>query len=275
MAPAPTAPISFMPIGVARTPFADRVSAPRQPAAALGIEGRIELYPGRDFEHALCDLEGWDRLWVIFCFHLNPGFRPKVLPPRSAGKRRGVFSTRSPHRPNPIGISVVRLERVEGLTVHVRDVDLIDGTPVLDLKPYVPYADAFPDARTGWLMESAPRDGEAAPEDPIPAYAIRFDPPAEAQVAWLAEQGVALGDQVAAILALGPQPHPYRRIKKEGDGFVLAVKDWRARFRVEGRTVTVEQIRSGYRPAELATSEDPAVVLQRRFVAQFAGDLPR
>lgn len=272
MAPPPLTPLTFTPIGVIRTPFIERSEAPRQATAAEGVAGTIELAPGRDFEHALCDLEGWDRLWVIFCFHLNPGFRPKVLPPRSEGKRRGLFSTRSPHRPNPIGISVVRLERVEGLTLHVLDVDMIDGSPVLDLKPYVPYADAFPGARTGWLEPLAPTAGEgevALARDPVPAYEIAWSPRAAAQIAWLAEQGVALGEKVSAVLRLGPQPHPYRRIKREGAGFKLAVKDWRARFVVEGRTVTIEAIESGYRPSELHSSQDPAVVLQRSFVERF------
>ena len=169
------APITLTPIGVVRTPFADRVSAPRQPCAAGGARGTIELLPGRDFEHALSDLEGWDRIWVVFAFHLNPpgAWRPKVLPPRSAGKRRGVFSTRSPHRPNPIGLSVVRLDGVAGLSLHVRDVDMIDGTPVLDLKPYVPYADAFPDARTGWLEPLAPGDAGGGPSRATPSPASR------------------------------------------------------------------------------------------------------
>src|SRR6202042_3087805 len=108
-------------------------------------EGTIVLEAGRDFEHALSDFAEWDYLWVLYWFHLNDGWRPKVLPPRSK-VRRGVFSTRSPHRPSPIGMSVVKLVRVEGLTVHVRGVDMIDGTPVLDIKPYVPSADAIPDA---------------------------------------------------------------------------------------------------------------------------------
>ena len=268
------AAVGFTPIGVVRTPFPDRVSAPRQPYAAAGVKGTIELFPGRDFEHALSDLEGWDRLWVIFCFHLNaPGvWRPKVLPPRSAGKRRGVFATRSPHRPNPIGLSVVRLESVEGLVLHVRDLDIIDGSPVLDLKPYVPYADAFPDARTGWLEPLAATPGEAAPRrDPEPGFTVIWSTAAAAQAAWLREHhGVDLAEPVNRVLGLGPQPHPYRRIKREGDGFRLAVKDWRVRFRVDGRTVTVDAIASGYRAAELATSSAPEVALQRAFVARFA-----
>jgi tRNA (adenine37-N6)-methyltransferase len=269
------APISLTPIGVVRTPFADRVSAPRQPHASRGARGTIELSPGRDFEHALEDLEGWDRLWVVFAFHLNPpgAWRPKVLPPRSAGKRRGVFSTRSPHRPNPIGLSVVRLEGVRGLSIDVSDVDMIDGTPVLDLKPYVPWADAFPDARTGWLEPLAGEDAAVpTPRDPEPGFDVRWAPLAAEQSAWLRDaHGVDLREPVDRVLSLGPQPHPYRRIKREGDGFRLAVKDWRVRFHVEGRVVTVDSIHSGYRPAELAAPSAPEVVIQRAFVERFVG----
>ena len=270
--------VTFAPIGVVRTPFPDRVSAPRQPYAAGEARGTIELFPGRGFEHALEDLEGWDRLWVIFCFHLNAGtaFRPKVLPPRSAGRRRGVFSTRSPHRPNPIGLSVVRLDEVRGLTLHVRDVDMIDGTPVLDLKPYVPYADAFPTARTGWLEPLAPDPSAPDPSapatavDPEPGFTVTWGPRAAEQAAWLqAAHGVDLVEPVNRVLTLGPQPHPYRRIKAEGDGFRLAVKDWRVRFRVTGREVTVDAIASGYRPAQLAAPATPEEVVQRAFVERF------
>jgi tRNA-Thr(GGU) m(6)t(6)A37 methyltransferase TsaA len=271
------APITLTPIGLVRTPFVDRVSAPRQPYAARGARGTIELSPGHDYEHALSDLEGWDRLWVVFAFHLNPPgvWRPKVLPPRSAGKRRGVFSTRSPHRPNPIGLSVVRLEEVRGLSIHVSDVDMIDGTPVLDLKPYVPWADAFPGARTGWLEPLAGGDVEIAapvPRDPEPGFEVRWAPLAAEQAAWLlGAHAVDLREPVERVLTLGPQPHPYRRIKREGEGFRLAVKDWRVRFHVEGRVVTVEAIHSGYRPAELAAPAGPEVAIQRAFVERFAG----
>jgi tRNA (adenine37-N6)-methyltransferase len=269
-----SAEVAFTPIGIVRSPFADRVSTPRQPYASREAQGTIELFAGHDFEHALADLEGWDRLWVIFCFHLNaPGvWRPKVLPPRSSGKRRGVFSTRSPHRPNPIGLSVVRLDEVRGLTLHVRDVDMIDGTPVLDLKPYVPYADAFPGARTGWLEPLAPVDPSApiGPVDPEPGFHVTWSPLATEQAAWLLhEHGVDLVAPVDRVLELGPQPHPYRRIKADGAGFRLAVKDWRVRFRVEGREVTIEAIVSGYRAAQLAAAATPEAAVQRAFVERF------
>src|SRR5882724_5480274 len=131
--------LTLDPIGFLRSPLATKVQAARQPRAAAGAPARIELLPGYNFEHALEDLAHWELIWVIFWFHLNTGWRPKVLPPRSTTGRKGVFATRSPHRPNPIGMSVVRLEKVDGLILHIRDADMLDGTPVLDLKPYVAY----------------------------------------------------------------------------------------------------------------------------------------
>jgi tRNA-Thr(GGU) m(6)t(6)A37 methyltransferase TsaA len=253
----------FTPVGVIKTPFLDRVSAPRQPRAAGGARGTVELFAGHGFEHALSDLEGFDRIWIIFWFHLNEGaWRPKVLPPRSANKRRGVFATRSPHRPNPIGLSAVTLECIDGLVLHVRDVDMISGTPVLDIKPYVPYADSHPDARTGWLAA-----------DPLPEFEVVWSKRAREEVEWLhAHFAIDLTPPVERVLALGPQPHPYRRIRRDSDAMLLAVKDWRIRFAVEGRMLRVLGIRTGYRPRDLALSEDPAVVPHRAFCAQFGAD---
>ncbi|HZF53512.1 MAG TPA: tRNA (N6-threonylcarbamoyladenosine(37)-N6)-methyltransferase TrmO [Polyangiaceae bacterium] len=285
MPPSPPSPpslppsLTVTPIGVARTPFPDRVSAPRQPFAARDVTGTIELIPGHGFEHALEDLEGFDRIWILFWFHLNQGWRPKVLPPRSAGKRRGVFSTRSPHRPNPLGLSAVRLDRIDGLTLHVRDLDLIDGTPVLDIKPYIPYADAHPSARTGWLKPLAPAadpsGAVAPPADPEPGFQIEWSPAAAEQAQWLrATHAIDLLTPVERTLALGPQPHPYRRIRALEDGMLLAVKDWRVRFHVEGRRITVDAITTGYRPRQLAAPESPAVEVHQRYVARFGGAAP-
>lgn len=249
--------LTLEPIGILRCGNAERVDAPRQPAAATEIQGIIELFPGRNFEHALEDLPEWERIWVIFWFDRNPGWRPKVLPPRSTSGRKGVFSTRSPHRPNPLGLSALRLLGVEGLHVRVGGVDLLDGTPVLDIKPYVPYTDAFPDARSGWL---------AAPEDPRPAYRIRFTPEAEARLAWIAERSpLPLRERIVATLSLGPQPHPYRRIRREADGMRLAVQDWRIRFTVDGHDVTVTDVRTGYRRSQLEGGRDSAPELHREF----------
>jgi tRNA-Thr(GGU) m(6)t(6)A37 methyltransferase TsaA len=139
--------LTLQPIGVVHSAIRSKAEAARQPAAAMEATARIELHPGRNFEHALEDLEGWERIWVLFWFHLNDSWRPKVLPPRSASGRKGVFATRSPYRPNPLGLSAVRLDRIEGLTLFIRDVDLVDGTPVLDIKPYIPAFERKDDVR--------------------------------------------------------------------------------------------------------------------------------
>jgi len=255
--------LTVTPIGVIRTPYVDRMSAPRQAAAAAGVRGVIELCPGRDLEHAVSDLEGWDYIWVIFWFHQNSGWRPKVLPPRSAGKRRGVLSTRSPHRPNPIGLSVVKLDAVRGLTLDVTNVDMLDGTPVLDIKPYVPYADAYPDARTGWL------EPLVGAKDPEPGFEVAWSDRAREQSEWLGPDRAELVARIESTLALGPQPHPYRRIKPDGEGMLLAVKDWRVRFRVDGRRVVVDAIATGYRERQLEFPGDPSLDVHRAFVARF------
>ena len=253
-------PIAFDPIGVVRSPFAARADAPRQASVAPDAMGRIELFPGRGYEDALDGLAAWEYAWVLFVFHKNVeegrGWRPKVLPPRSEQKR-GVFSTRSPHRPNPIGLSAVQIVRVEGLVVHVRRLDILDGSPVLDLKPYVAYADALPDARAGWLET----------RDPIAAWEVAYSDAAREEVAWLGLNGVDLGTPIEAALALGPQPHAYRRIRAVGAGMQLALKDWRVDFGVDGRRIVVTSIRTGYRSVELASPSTPEV--HRAFAARF------
>jgi len=260
--------LTLEPIGVLHCAQQTKVEAPRQPAAAEGLTGVIELYPKHHYEHALEDLAGWERIWVIYWFHLNSGWRPKVLPPRSEDGRKGVFATRSPHRPNPLGLSVLRLDRVEGLNVHVRDVDLLDGTPVFDIKPYVPYTDAFGDSRSGWLAA-----------DPVPAHAVRFSSQAEAQLAWIAARSpLPLRERIASTLALGPQPHPYRRIKRLRDGSLrLAVQDWRIAFTVDGLDVVVTGIVTGYKDSQLAGDlPDPtaALALHREYRAAWQDGTP-
>jgi tRNA (adenine37-N6)-methyltransferase len=201
---------------------------------------------------------------VLFWFHENQdkGFRPKVLPPRSS-RRRGVFATRSPYRPNPIGMSAVELLGIEGLTLSVRNLDMLDQTPILDLKPYVPYSDAIPEANSGWLSS------ESAPADPLPEYQVEFAPRALEQVGFLAEHAVELRARVEEVLRLGAQPHAYRRIKPKGEGWVLAHKAWRLDFSIEARVVMVTAIHTGYRPSALEEGLEPELELHRAFVARF------
>ncbi len=251
------------PIGFIRSPFVSKVEAPRQAVAdgAVGVEGRIEMLP--EYEHALDDLGGFDRLWVLFWFHEAKGAHAKVLPPRST-RKRGVFATRSPHRPNPIGMSAVKLTRVDGLTLYIRDLDLLDGTPVLDIKPYLAYADAFPDAKSGWVGTC----------DPRPSWSVTFTPAADEQLAWLTKAGLelALRQRIRDALSLGPHPHPYRRIKPLENGeLVLAVKEWRVRFAKadDESSVVVKTVRTGFRPRELVTGTAPELALHRAFSERF------
>lgn len=268
---APPGRLILDPIGFVRSALATKVEAARQPRAASGTPARIELLPGRNFEHALEDLARWELIWVIFWFHQNPGWRPKVLPPRSTTGRKGVFATRSPHRPNPIGMSVVRLERVDGLILHIRDADMLDGTPVLDLKPYVAYTDAHPGAGNGWLEDAEFAGDGAQSPDPVRAYSVQFEALAAEQAEWIEKHtGLALGERIRATLALGATPHPYRRIRRLDEGLQLSVKEWRVGFTVVGRDVRVLEIYSGFRASQLAAGgADELLRPHREFLARW------
>jgi tRNA-Thr(GGU) m(6)t(6)A37 methyltransferase TsaA len=151
-------PFSLSPIGYVRSPYQRRFGTPQQAAAVDSeAEAVLELIPALIPASALADLVGMERLWVLSWLHRSGTWAPRVMPPRGPRQRRALFATRSPDRPNPIGLSAVRLVRVDGCRLHVRGIDLIDGTPILDLKPYLPYADAFPEAKAGWI-DTVPRD---------------------------------------------------------------------------------------------------------------------
>ncbi|WP_027485329.1 tRNA (N6-threonylcarbamoyladenosine(37)-N6)-methyltransferase TrmO [Rhodanobacter sp. OR87] len=147
--------LSCHPIAFVRSPYAQRIDAPHQPTVVAGIETQAAAEAVVEFvagfpAAAFRDLAGFERIWLLFAFHRSEGWKAEVRPPRGGGKR-SVLATRSPHRPNAIGLSAVELVAVEEGALRVRGVDLLDGTPILDIKPYVPYADAFPAARAGWI----------------------------------------------------------------------------------------------------------------------------
>ncbi|HLX63048.1 MAG TPA: tRNA (N6-threonylcarbamoyladenosine(37)-N6)-methyltransferase TrmO [Planctomycetota bacterium] len=238
-------PLILQPIGLIRTPFHDRAQAPRQPRAEREVaEGQIILHTGHNFEQALADLAGFDYIWIISWFHKNKNWKPKVLPPRDSKIKRGLFATRSPHRPNPIGLSLARLIGIDGLTVRVAETDLLDGTPILDLKPYLPHAESFPGARAGWL--DAARDAHAE-------NSIEWSPLAAKQCAWLLREfNIDLRAPTERVLSRDAAPHPYRRISRTKSGALqLALKSWRIEFSVRETRVTIERIASGYSAAAL------------------------
>jgi len=140
--------ITYTPIGTIHSPFTKPEGMPIQPSAGQGIKGHILIY--EEFVEGLADLEGFSHIYLLFHLHLSDSYRLKVTPFLD-DKLRGVFSTRAPSRPNPIGLSVVKLIRVEGNRLDIENVDMIDGTPLVDIKPYVPEMEEAGNIKIGWL----------------------------------------------------------------------------------------------------------------------------
>lgn len=206
-------PFSFEPIGIVRSCFTDKFGIPRQPRLVTAARGRLTLFPPFAREDAFAGLEGFSHLWLVFVFHdcVGAGWNPTVRPPRLGGRRKvGVFASRAPYRPNPIGISAVELVGIEreagGLSLSLRGLDLLDGTPVLDVKPYVPYADAIPEATSGF-----------APEAPGKAWNIAFSEESERDLAAADPDGaLELRLLITQVLQQDPRPgymdrYPERR----------------------------------------------------------------
>ena len=143
--------ITYKPIGVIHSPFKEPKGTPIQPAAAKGINGTVEIFP--EYAEDLKDIEGFSHIILLYHFHLSKR-STLIVKPYMDSEAHGVFAMRGPSRPNPIGISVVYLIKVQGNTLHIQDVDIVDGTPLLDIKPYVPEFDIREVARIGWLEKN-------------------------------------------------------------------------------------------------------------------------
>jgi tRNA (adenine37-N6)-methyltransferase len=142
--------ITFKPIGVIHSPFKEPKNVPIQAAASKGTEGTIEIYP--EYTQGLTDLDGFSHIILLYHLHLVRDFSLMVKPFLD-DKLHGVFATRAPARPNRIGFSIVRLQRIEGNTLHVCDLDIIEGTPLLDIKPYIPAFDSVQTEKIGWFTD--------------------------------------------------------------------------------------------------------------------------
>ncbi len=155
--------IEFNPIGRIHTPFMDTQGMPIQPAGAQGISGTVELLP--EYAAGLQDLRGFSHIILLYVFHHSNSYSLRVTPFMDSVPR-GVFATRAPNRPNPIGLSVVRLVRVDDTKLHIEGIDVLNGTPLLDIKPYVPEFD-HPTGivRTGWLGKSKQEVSEKRSDD--------------------------------------------------------------------------------------------------------------
>ena len=244
--------MTFDPIGVFRGGAAYKYEAPRQGVFAGGA-GRVELLAGRNFETALRGLEGFERIWLVFVFDRNAGaWRPTTRPPVPVPgvARVGTFASRAPYRPNPIGLSCVRLAAVRGRVLEVEEADLLDGTPILDVKPYVPAADAFPAAKAGWLERGAeaPWRVEAAPAFAAAAAFVR------------SRGGPDLARTARLQLSRAPFDASRKRVARTGEGAgTLSLRMFRVDFSADAarRVVTLVGLRSGYAPEELAAADDP------------------
>lgn len=236
--------IVLNPIGFFHSKQVNPYEAGRQPDE-FHSEGYIELKSGHNFEQALTGLEGCERIWIIFQFHHNPHWNPMVLPPRGRNSKVGVFATRSPYRPNGLGMSCVKVQRIEKLKIYVAGADILDGTPVLDIKPYVAYADSFPGVEPEWLRDT-------------PQFAVEFTEQALTEIDYLESHDVSqLRGFLQHQLEFEPTNSKKKRVKKINDHFVIAYRTWRAEFRIENQTVSVLKIYSGYSKADLQSEEDP------------------
>jgi len=193
---------NFKAIATLYSPFAEKFAVPRQPGLVTAARAELHFASGCNREEIIRGLEGFSHLWLIFVFHqvIDEGWTPTVRPPRLGGNRRvGVFATRSPFRPNPIGLSVVKLEGIEKRNkqwlLHLSGVDLMNGTPIVDIKPYVPYVDAIATASGGFTEQIEP--------NPIP---VNFNEKASLELEYFVNEYPGLEMLIRQVIAQQPQP---------------------------------------------------------------------
>lgn len=209
-------------------------------------QGKIVLTEGNNFEQALQELEGFERIWIIYLFHQNHHWKPMIRPPRG-NKKVGVFASRAPYRPNPIGLSCVKLDRIKGRQLFVSHHDLLDGTPILDIKPYIPYADAFPNSSSGWIEQISQEENKD--------WIISYSSLAQNQIKWLQEhRGPQLVEFIKRELSHSPLSQQRKRIYLiDETQAVLSYRTWRIHFSVnpQANNVIIQTITSGYTPQDL------------------------
>ncbi|MGH1372901.1 MAG: tRNA (N6-threonylcarbamoyladenosine(37)-N6)-methyltransferase TrmO [Cellvibrionaceae bacterium] len=227
---------SATPIGKIISPYREKFAIPRQPGLVSAASSRIQLENHCNREEILRGLEGFSHIWIVFVFHqaLRETWKPMVRPPRLGGNQKvGVFASRSPYRPNAIGISVVEVSKIDQQNgqwcVHFNGGDLLNETPVLDIKPYLPYADAIPDAQ-----------GAYAQEAPVIVRDIEFSPQARQQTEQLTEKYPKLEQLITQVLGQQPQPAYQRDTNKD---FGMALYDLNIRWTNTETTLIVNSIK--------------------------------
>lgn len=226
-------PYTFEPIGIIHAPYKEKFGIPRQSSLARAARSQLRLLPPYNHPDAVRDLETFSHIWIQFVFHqtADRGWTPLVRPPRLGGNAKvGVFASRSTHRPNPIGLSLVELASIDtsdGVTLELLGADLMDGTPVLDIKPYIPFVEAHPEARSGFV------DG------PPPLLNVHWSSQARQQLAEITNPPPALAELIEQVLAQDPRP-AYQDDPARNYGVRLFNLD--IRFRINQNQVEVLEI---------------------------------
>ena len=217
----------FAQIGVIRSPYKEKFAVPRQPGLVKNGGGELYLLPPYNQADAVRGLENFSHLWILFVFHqtMEGGWRPTVRPPRLGGNARmGVFATRSTFRPNPIGMSLVELKGIrcqkEHVVLELGSLDLVDGTPVVDIKPYLPFAEALPEASASYAQQA-----------PQAEVAVSFTPETEARLLELEKRYPRLKVFISEVLAQVPRP-AYRKEEDPGKTYAVWLLDFNVRWRV-------------------------------------------
>ncbi|HJV06825.1 MAG TPA: tRNA (N6-threonylcarbamoyladenosine(37)-N6)-methyltransferase TrmO [Chromobacteriaceae bacterium] len=224
---------TFASIGVIHSPYREKFGIPRQPALVRAAQLELELLPPYNHPDSVRGLEAFSHIWISFVFHetATRGWQPLVRPPRLGGNAKvGVFASRSTHRPNPIGLSLVELTGIDtthGVRLQLAGADLLDGTPVLDIKPYIPFVESRPEARAGFV------DG------PPPTLTVTWSTTAQQQVFLQQQRYPELAIFIEQVLAQDPRPayqHDPQRL------YGVRLYDLNVRFRIDGQNVTVLEI---------------------------------
>ncbi len=222
--------ISFEKIAIIHSPYKEKFAVPRQPGLVPSATALLEILPPYDDINAFNGLEDFSHLWLMFVFHKNKQnnkWQPMVRPPRLGGNKRvGVFATRSPNRPNPIGLSLVEfhgiIQKGGKLFLQLSNIDLVDGTPIVDIKPYIPYADCKPNAHAGFAHEA-----------PNTAMKVEFLSAVFADT--------KLQTFITEILQQDPRP-AYKKGKPDNKSYAMSILDFNIRWQVDNNIITVTKI---------------------------------
>jgi tRNA-Thr(GGU) m(6)t(6)A37 methyltransferase TsaA len=236
----------FTPIGYLQTSKKGKSEASRQPQCDTGSTGIIELTIN-EAELSLKELSGFSHLWILFVFHHNTNWKPLTMPPRLQ-RKVGVLATRSPFRPNPIGMSCVKIIKIEGCKIEIGHHDLLDGTPILDIKPYLEYADSITGTSPGWTLECDKN-----------TFEVQWSENEKQQADFLISRGVSeIENVVTNQLSFEPIDKKRKRIKTTmiDNEFILSYRTWRIQFEVSESLVRILKIFSGYTTEELLSDDD-------------------